>query len=106
MSISIAHDHTPSALSKARKTFNSLIGQIGKRRKRPRDWETVTPVFQKQYVDEILPLDKTSAQLQARMVRRLDQAHDQLTQAERRKVALVIVDLAGDLIGGEDDEGR
>ncbi|GAB6852510.1 J domain-containing protein [Paraburkholderia kururiensis] len=106
MSISIAHDHTPSALSKARKTFNSLIGQIGKRRKRPRDWETVTPVFQKQYVDEILPLDKTSAQLQARMVRRLDQAHDQLTQAERRKVALVIVDLAGDLIGGEDDEGQ
>ncbi|WP_320533721.1 hypothetical protein [Robbsia andropogonis] len=40
------------------------------------------------------------------MARRLDQAHDQLTQAERRKVALVIVDLAGELIGGEDDEGQ
>lgn len=49
-SVSIAPDHNTSSLSKAQKTFNSLIGKIGKRRKRLRDWETVTPAFQKRYV--------------------------------------------------------
>lgn len=105
-SVSIAPDHNTAALSKAQKTFNSLIGKIGKRRKRLRDWETVTPAFQKRYVDELLPLEKTSAALQARMVHCLDRAYDSLTKTERRKVALVIVDLAGDLIGDDENEGK
>lgn len=70
------------------------------------DWETVTPVFQKRYVDELLPLEKTSAALQIRMVHCLDQAYDSLTKTERRKVALVIVDLAGDLIDEDEKEGK
>ena len=105
-SVSIAPDHNTSALSKAQKTFNSLIGKIGKRRKRLGDWETVTPVFQKRYVDELLPLEKTSAALQIRMVHCLDHAYDSLTKTERRKVALVIVDLAGDLIDEDEKEGK
>lgn len=105
-SVSIAPDHNTSARSKAQKTFNSLIGKIGKRRKRLLDWEAVTPAFQKRYVDEFLPLEKTSAALQVRMVRCLDRAHDGLTKTERRKVALVIIDLAGDLIGEDENEGK
>ncbi|MFX1670800.1 J domain-containing protein [Paraburkholderia sp. A2WS-5] len=105
-SVSIAPDHNTSALSKAQKTFNSLIGKIGKRRKRLRDWETVKPAFQKRYVDELLPLEKTSVALQVRMVHCLDRAFDSLTKTERRKVALVIVDLAGDLIGEDENEGK
>ncbi|KMZ11290.1 hypothetical protein BHUM_04489 [Candidatus Burkholderia humilis] len=40
------------------------------------------------------------------MVHCLDQAYDSLTKAERRKVALVIVDLAGDLIDEDENEGK
>ncbi|MEM5332416.1 molecular chaperone DnaJ, partial [Paraburkholderia sp. JHI2823] len=74
--------------------------------KRLRAWESVTPVFQQQYVNELLPLEQKSSALQIRMVHCLDRAYDRLTKAERRKVALVIVDLAGDLIGEGDDEGE
>jgi hypothetical protein len=105
-SISIAHDHNKSALSKGQKAFNSLIKQIEKRRKRLRAWESVTPLFQQQYVNELLLLEQTSTALQIRMVHCLDRAYDQLTKAERRKVALVIVDLAGDLIGEDENEGK
>ncbi|MDR3097917.1 MAG: hypothetical protein LBV73_12695 [Paraburkholderia sp.] len=105
-SVSIAPEHDASALSKAQKTFNSLIAKIGKRRKRLRDWETATPAFQKRYVDELLPLEKTSAALRTRMVHCLDQAYECLTKTECRKVALVIVDLAGDLIGEDENEGK
>ncbi|WP_207002265.1 J domain-containing protein [Trinickia mobilis] len=106
-SVSIAHDHDKPALSKGQKTFNSLIKQIEKRRIRLRAWETVTPTFQQQYVNELLPLDQTSTTLQIRMVHCLDRAYEQreLTKAERRKMAMVIVNLAGDLID-EEDEGK
>jgi len=106
--VAVTHDHNKAALSKGQKAFNSAIRQIEKRRKRLRAWESVTPVFQQQYVNELLPLEQKSSALQIRMVHCLDRAYDRLTKAERRKVALVIVDLAGDLIGeGEgDDEGE
>jgi hypothetical protein len=104
--VAVAHDHNKAALSKGQKAFNSAIRQIDKRRKRLRTWESVTPIFQQQYVNELLPLQQTSSALQIRMVHCLDRAYDQLTRAERRKVAAVIVDLAGDLIGEEDDEGK
>ncbi|MCG5079059.1 J domain-containing protein [Paraburkholderia tagetis] len=105
-SVSIAPDHNTSALSKAQKTFNSLIGKIGKRRKRLRDWETVKPAFQQQYVNELLPLEQKSFAFQIRMVHCLDRAYERLTKAERRKVAPVILDLAGDLIDEDNDEGK
>jgi hypothetical protein len=40
------------------------------------------------------------------MVHCLDRAYDQLTESERRKEALVIVDLAGNLIGEDKNDGR
>lgn len=97
-SVAVAHDHNRAALSKGQKAFNSAIRQIEKRRKRLRAWESVTPVFQQQYVNELLPLEQKSSALQIRMVHCLDRAYDRLTKAERRKVALVIVDLAGEKV--------
>ncbi|MEX3555527.1 MAG: J domain-containing protein [Burkholderia gladioli] len=105
-SVSIALDHAKPVLSKGQKAFNSLVKRIEKRRKRLRAWETVTPVFQQQYVNELLPVEQTSTALQIRMVHCLDQVYDQLTKAERRKVALVIVDLAGGLIGEDENEDK
>jgi hypothetical protein len=103
-SVSIGRNHDKPALSKGQKAFNSLIRQIEKRRKQLRAWETVTPTFQQRYVNEFLPLERTSITLQIRMVHCLDQAYGQkeLTKAERRKMAMVIADLAGDLV--EEDE--
>lgn len=103
-SVSIAPDHNKPALSKEQKTFNSLIGQIEKRRKRLRAWETVTPTFQQRYVNDLLPLEQTLTALQIRMVHCLDRAYEQkeLTKAERRKMAAMITALAGDLINDDD----
>lgn len=107
-SVSIAPDHDKAALSKGQKAFNSLIKQIEKRRKQLRAWETVTPTFQQRYVNELLPLERTSTTLQIRMVHFLDQAYVQkeLTKAERRKMVIVIANLAGNLIDEDEDEGK
>jgi hypothetical protein len=107
-SVSIAPDHDKPALSKGQKAFNSLIKQIEKRRKQLRAWETVTPTFQQRYVNELLPLERTSTTLQIRIVHFLDQAYAQkeLTKAERRKMVIVIANLAGDLIDEDEDEGK
>ena len=107
-SVSIAPDRNKPVLSKGQKTFNSLIRQIEKRRRQLRTWETVTPAFQQQYVNELLPLEQTSTALEIRMVHCLDQAYAQkeLTRAERRKMAIVIANLAGNLIDEDEDEGK
>jgi hypothetical protein len=107
-SVSIGPDHDKPALSKGQKAFNSLVRQIEKRRKQLRAWETVTPTFQQRYVNELLPLERTSTTLQIRMVHFLDQAYAQkeLTKAERRKMVIVIANLAGDLIDEDEDEGK
>lgn len=103
-SVSIAPTHNKASLSKGQKAFNSLIRQIEKRRNRLRAWESVMPSFQKQYVDELLPLERVWNELQAKMVYRLDDAWDQkgMTKTERRVLSELIVDVAGDLI---DDNG-
>ncbi|SIT51655.1 Heat shock protein DnaJ domain protein [Paraburkholderia piptadeniae] len=107
-SVSIARHQDKPALSKGQKAFNSLIRQIEKRRKQLHAWETVTPAFRQRYVDELVPLERVSATLQVRMVRCLDQAYakNELTRAERRKMAIVIANLAGDLINEDVDEGE
>jgi hypothetical protein len=105
VSIAPSQDNPEPALSKGQKAFNSLIKQIEKRRKRLAAWETVTPAFQQRYVNELLSLEQTSTDLQIQMVHCLDRTykHKDLTKTERRKVAAVIIDLAGDLV--EEDEG-
>lgn len=103
-SVSIAPDHNRPTLSRGQKTFNSLIKQIEKRRLLLRAWESVTATFQQRYANDFLPLERNSTNLQIKMVHCLDRAYDHkaLTKAERRKLAAVITNLAGDL-AGEDD---
>lgn len=102
--VSIAPHQGKPALSKGQKAFNTLIRQIEKRRKRLAAWEAVTPTFQQRYVNDLLPLEQKSTALQIRMVHCLDRAYDnkELTKTERRKIAAVIIDMAGGLI----DEGE
>lgn len=103
--VSIAPGHNKPLLSQGQKAFNALIKQIETRRSRLRAWERVTPAFQKKYLDELLPLDRVSTDLQVKMVYRLDEVCDQkgLTKAERRTVLELLVDLAGALIGDSGD---
>jgi hypothetical protein len=103
--VSIAPGHNKTSLSRGQKAFNTLIKQIEKRRARLRAWESVTPTFQKQYVDELLPLERQSTDLQVKMVYRLDGAFDQkgLTKTERRTISELIAEFAGDLIEESDD---
>lgn len=102
--VSIAPDHNRTKLSQGQRTFNSLIKQIEKRRVRLRDWETITPTFQQQYVNEYLPLEQTSNGLQIRMVHCLDRAYarKELTKAERRKLADVIAEMAVSMVEEDD----
>lgn len=103
--VTIVQGDIKVSLSRGLKTFNSLIKQIEKRRTRLRAWETVMPTFQKQYVDELLPLERELTDLQIKMVYRLDEAWGQkgLTKAERCTLSELIADLAGNLIEGFDD---
>jgi hypothetical protein len=103
--VSIAPGHNKASLSQGQKAFNTLIRQIEKRRDRLRAWETVMSAFQKKYVDELLPLERESTDLQVRLVYRLDVAGEQkgMTKAERRTISELIAGLAGELIEGCDD---
>jgi hypothetical protein len=107
-SVSITPDNNPAPLSKGQKTFNTLIKQIEKRRVRLSAWETVAPVFQKKYVDELVPLEQTVAALQTKLVYGLDEAYGRkgLTQLERSTIANLIIELAGGLIGEDDDASK
>jgi hypothetical protein len=104
-SISIASDHNQSNLSKGQKAFNTLIKQIEKRRARLSAWEAAMPAFHRKYVSDFAPLEQTSTDLRTRLVHRLDQAYAQkgLTKSERRTIAELISDLAGELVAQSDD---
>ena len=104
-SISIAPDHNKSNLSKGQKAFNTLIKQIEKRRARLSAWEAGMPAFHRKYLSEFAPLEQTSIDLRTKLVHRLDQAYGQegLTKSERRTIADLISDLAGELVAESDD---
>ncbi|MDR6450170.1 hypothetical protein J2794_006310 [Paraburkholderia terricola] len=103
-SLSLARDHNKSHLSKGQKAFNTLIRQIEKRCARLSAWEAAMPAFHRKYLSEFAPLEKTSIDLRAKLVHRLDQAYGQkgLTKSERRTSDL-ISDLAGELVAQSDD---
>jgi hypothetical protein len=104
-SISIASDHNQSNLSKGQKAFNTLIKQIEKRRARLSAWEAAMPAFHRKYLSEFAPLEQISTDLRTKLVHRLDQAYAQkeLTKSERRTIADLISDLAGELVAQSDD---
>ncbi|WP_347814213.1 J domain-containing protein [Paraburkholderia sp. BL10I2N1] len=55
-----------------------------------------------------MPLERTATTLRIQLVHCLDQSYAQkeLTKAERRKMAIVIANLAADLIDEDEDEGK
>ncbi|WP_321792766.1 molecular chaperone DnaJ [Burkholderia pyrrocinia] len=101
----IAPSHETASLSKAQKTFNTLVKQIEKRRERLGAWEAVMPVFQKKFVDGLLPLEQVSTALRISMLHRLDDAFLQkgLSKAEQRTLSGLIADMARDLLDLNDD---
>lgn len=101
----IAPSHETASLSKAQKTFNTLVKQIEKRRERLGAWEAVMPVFQKKFVDGLLPLEQASTALRIRLLHRLDDAFLQkgLSKAEQRTLSGLIADMARDLLDFSDD---
>lgn len=101
----IAPNHETASLSKAQKTFNTLVKQIEKRRERLGAWEAVMPVFQKKFVDGLLPLEQASTALRIRLLNLLDDAFLQkgLSKAEHRTLSGLIADMARDLLDVSDD---
>jgi hypothetical protein len=103
--VSIATGHEQSHLSKGQKAFNTLIKQIEKGRARLAAWEAAIPPYQRKYTSDLVPLVEDWVDLQVRMVHCLDRAGDQkgLTKTERRMIASLITELAGELVAGRDD---
>jgi hypothetical protein len=103
--VSIANGQDQSRLSKGQRAFNTLIKQIENKRARLAAWGAAIAPYQRKYVSELVPLVENSVDLQIQMVRYLDRAGDQkgLTKTERRKIASVITELAGQLAAARDD---
>lgn len=103
--VSIITGNAPSQLSQGQKAFNALIKQIEKRRARLAAWEAAIPPYQRKYASELVPLVEDAVDLRVKMVHCLDRASEQngLSRAERRKIASVITELAGELVAARDD---
>ncbi|WP_175697912.1 J domain-containing protein [Burkholderia ambifaria] len=103
--VAIAPGHETASLSKAQKTFNTLVKQIEKRRERLGAWDAVMPAFQKKFVDALLPLERESTALRIKLLHLLDDAFLQkgLSKAEQRTLSDLIADMARDLMQVSDD---
>ncbi|EDT44042.1 J domain-containing protein [Burkholderia ambifaria] len=103
--VAIAPGHETASLSKAQKTFNTLVKHIEKRRERLGAWEAVMPAFQKKFVDALLPLEQESMALRIKLIHLLDDAFLQkgLSKAEQRTLSDLIADMARDLMQVSDD---
>ena len=103
--VAIAPGHETASLSKAQKTFNTLVKQIEKRRERLGAWDAVMPAFQKKFVDALLPLEQASTALRIKLLHLLDDAFLQkgLSKAEQRTLSDLIADMARDLMQVSDD---
>ncbi len=103
VSIVTGNEQTP--LSKGQKAFNSLIKQIEKKRAQLAAWEAAVPAYRQKYTVELAPLIEATQNLQAKLVHCLDRASSLkgLTKNERRQLAELITELAGELVDARDD---
>src|SRR6185369_9225600 len=94
-SVTIAPEKQQAHRSKGQRYFNSLVKQIENRHGRLAQWETFTPVFQKRYVDELIPLKQASMDAQVKLVHRLDALHGDkgFNAIERRMISQLIREL-------------
>ena len=104
-SVTIAPDKHQAHRSKGQRYFNSLVKQIENRRGWLAQWEAFTPVFQKRYVDELIPLKQASMDAQVKLVHRLDALHGDknFNAIERRMISRLILELTQQLIGAHGD---
>lgn len=104
--ISISTNQGQSTLSKAQKSFNTLIKKIEAKRIELAAWQEAIPFYQKKYSLELAPLIEVEQDLQAKIVYSLDRMCGQkgLTKPERDKLGNVIAALAGDLAAERDDD--
>ena len=103
--VSIAARPHQAALSKGQTAFNTLIKQIEKKRARLAAWESAMPPYHQKYLSDWVPLIEASADLRVKLVVCLDGAYDQkgFTKTERRTIAEVITELAGELVAARND---
>ena len=103
--VNIATGNHQPQLSKGQKVFNNLIKQIEKKRARLAAWERAVPPYQQKYISEWVPLIDALADLRNKMVHGLDGAYDQkgLSKTERRLIADLITELAGELVAARSD---
>ena len=103
--VSIATHADQASLSKGQKAFNALIKQIEKKRARLAAWESAMPLYHQKYLSDWVPLIEASVDLRTKLVVCLDGAYDQkgFTKTERRTMADVITELAGELVAARDD---
>jgi hypothetical protein len=104
-SLSIASNAHKTQLSKSQKTFNTLIKQIEQGRAQLAAWEVAIPRYQQKHAGELQPLLDQAQALDAQSVHALDKAHGlkEFSKNERRKIAMLITDLAESLLAEHDD---
>ena len=105
-SISVVPSQDRPKLSKAQKSFNTLIGKIEKQRALLAGWEAAVPRYQQRHLAELTPLIEKASHLRRELVFALDRAHSdkQLGKADRRLVEDLVRDWAGDLADENGDE--
>lgn len=96
---------TEAPLSKEQKAFNNLVAKLDKARRKLAGWRETLVVFQRRCAGELLPRETRLAEVQAGLARALHAAHGQkgVTAAERRKLSLLIVELAASVLEARDD---
>ncbi len=104
-SVSIVTGNDQAPLSNGQKAFNSLIKQIEKKRTQLAAWEAALAAYRQKYAVELAPLIEATQDLQAKIVYGLDRAITLkgLTKSERRQLAELITELAGELVDARDD---
>ena len=92
-------------LSKEQKAFNNLLAKLDKARRKLAGWREALEVFRRRCAGELEPREARQADLQAGLAQALHAAHGQkgVTAAERRKLSLLIVELAASVLEARDD---
>lgn len=105
-SVTIAPEKQQAHRSKGQRYFNSLVKQIENRRGWLAQWEAFTPVFQKKFVDVLVPLRNASRQAQLKFIHRLDAVHGDkgLNAVDRRAISELIADLLQPMLGHDNDD--
>ncbi|MDD5391020.1 MAG: hypothetical protein PHD37_16915 [Gallionellaceae bacterium] len=104
-SISVVPSRERPQLSKAQKSFNTLIGKIEKQRALLLEWEAAVPRYQQRHLAKLTPLIEEAARLRRAVVFGLDRARSfkQLGKADRHLVDELVREWAGELAAEDGD---